>query len=91
MSSFNPKDFPILDGSGDRVMYVDDLIAVHEFGPVTHLLFAVCRTEPDGSGPYRVVVTRMVIPTAFRAAIANQLLAGPCKPEVAADPPARLH
>jgi hypothetical protein len=38
MSSFNPKAFPILDGSGDRVMYVDDLIAVHEFGPALRRL-----------------------------------------------------
>jgi hypothetical protein len=34
---------------------------------------------------------RIVIPTIMRAVMANQMLAGPLKQEVAADPTARLH
>jgi hypothetical protein len=42
---------------------------------VTHLLFSVCRSELDGT-QYRVAVQRVIIPTALRAEIGRQLLAG---------------
>ena len=72
--------------------YVDDLAGVHEFGSVTHLLFAILRREVDGTSPHRVVVQRLVIPTTLRADIARQLLAtGECGEFRLADGTPPLH
>jgi len=71
----NAKTLPVLDGSGDRALYVDDLTRIDEFGPTTHLLFSVCRSELDGTR-YRVAVQRLIIPTTLRTVIGRQLLAG---------------
>jgi hypothetical protein len=91
MSSVKAKTLPVYDGSGDRALFVDDLTSIEEFGPVTHLLFSVCRNEVSGKERHRVVVQRMIIPTALRAAMGRQLLACECTADVAPIEGAQLH
>jgi hypothetical protein len=45
MTTFNPKRLPVLNGCGDKALYVDDLVSVQEFGPVTVVSRRVVRVR----------------------------------------------
>jgi hypothetical protein len=73
----NSKPLRVADYDDSDCTYVDSLVQVAEFGPVTHLAFAMsrhCVGTPEGE---RRVVARLIVPTVCLPQIIRQLANGP--------------
>jgi hypothetical protein len=72
---YNPKSFEEIADYGDAfTAFADDLAAVQQQGPVTHLIFAmgIKSTSEYRSGERRVMA-RIIVPTELISQIALQL------------------
>jgi chorismate-pyruvate lyase len=67
----------VLDCGNAHVIYADSLVAIDEVGPNSHLIFAMTeRNIGSGLETHRLVVARVIIPTAELVCMAKQLEAG---------------
>jgi hypothetical protein len=70
----NPKSFRVADYGSEHTIFADDLVGVDDLGPVTHLTFSMAKRELDADRTgERLIVARIIIPTALRSQIARQL------------------
>jgi hypothetical protein len=71
-----------LDFGNAATVFVDGLAHIDQVGPNSHLVFYMSQRNYDG--PARVVVARLIVPTAELARMARQLAC----PDAAIDGPA---
>jgi hypothetical protein len=64
----------LADYCDSTTVYVDDLAAIVDHGPVSHLIFAAGRKTP-GEDPERRVMVRLIIPNELRTPMGRQLIA----------------
>jgi hypothetical protein len=76
---YSPKTMEIMD-CNVATFFADDLTAILEHGPVTHLIFSTGKRDASGSSSrnYLEVIVRLIVPNELVPQIARQLLQGEC-------------